>query len=53
MQIDIVPRLFEAVGPNAGIHTIEGLPLVGLPLGAHHPHVAAGSSARSTSSSRR
>jgi exopolysaccharide biosynthesis polyprenyl glycosylphosphotransferase len=31
MQIDIVPRLFEAVGPNAGIHSIEGLPLMGLP----------------------
>jgi exopolysaccharide biosynthesis polyprenyl glycosylphosphotransferase len=31
MQIDIVPRLFEAVGPNAGIHSLEGLPLMGLP----------------------
>jgi exopolysaccharide biosynthesis polyprenyl glycosylphosphotransferase len=31
IQIDIVPRLFEAVGPSADIHTIEGLPLVGLP----------------------
>jgi exopolysaccharide biosynthesis polyprenyl glycosylphosphotransferase len=31
MQIDIVPRLFEAVGPNAEIHAIEGLPLMGLP----------------------
>ncbi len=31
LQIDIVPRLFEAVGPNAGIHSIEGLPLMGLP----------------------
>jgi exopolysaccharide biosynthesis polyprenyl glycosylphosphotransferase len=31
VQIDIVPRLFELVGPRVGIHTVEGLPLVGLP----------------------
>jgi len=31
VQVDIVPRLYEAVGPNATIHTIEGLPLLGLP----------------------
>jgi len=31
VQIDVVPRLFEIVGPNFGIHTVEGLPLVGLP----------------------
>jgi lipopolysaccharide/colanic/teichoic acid biosynthesis glycosyltransferase len=31
VQIDIVPRLFEAIGPNVSIHTLEGLPLVGLP----------------------
>jgi exopolysaccharide biosynthesis polyprenyl glycosylphosphotransferase len=31
VQIDIVPRLFEVVGPQAAIHTIEGIPLVGLP----------------------
>ncbi len=31
VQIDIVPRLFELLGPNVGIHTIEGIPLVGLP----------------------
>ena len=31
VQIDIVPRLFEVVGANAGIHTVEGLPLLGLP----------------------
>src|SRR5207248_5284427 len=31
VQIDIVPRLFEVVGPHAGIHTVEGIPLVGLP----------------------
>jgi exopolysaccharide biosynthesis polyprenyl glycosylphosphotransferase len=31
LQVDIVPRLFELVGPRVGVHTIEGLPLVGLP----------------------
>jgi exopolysaccharide biosynthesis polyprenyl glycosylphosphotransferase len=31
VQIDVVPRLFEIVGPKADIHTFEGLPLVGLP----------------------
>ena len=32
VHVDIVPRLFDVVGPGAIIHTIEGLPLVGLPL---------------------
>lgn len=31
LQVDVVPRLFELVGPRVAIHTIEGLPLVGLP----------------------
>src|SRR4051794_23594279 len=31
LQIDIVPRVFEVVGPRVGIHTVEGIPLVGLP----------------------
>jgi exopolysaccharide biosynthesis polyprenyl glycosylphosphotransferase len=31
IQIDVVPRLFDIVGPKVGIHTVEGLPLVGLP----------------------
>lgn len=31
VQIDLVPRLFEVVGPSVGIHTVEGLPLVSLP----------------------
>jgi exopolysaccharide biosynthesis polyprenyl glycosylphosphotransferase len=31
VQIDIVPRMFEIVGTNVGVHTVEGLPLVGLP----------------------
>jgi exopolysaccharide biosynthesis polyprenyl glycosylphosphotransferase len=31
VQIDIVPRFFDVVGPGLGIHTVEGLPLIGLP----------------------
>src|SRR6266566_4837534 len=31
VQVDIVPRFFEVVGPNVGIHTVEGIPLLGLP----------------------
>jgi exopolysaccharide biosynthesis polyprenyl glycosylphosphotransferase len=31
VQIDVVPRLFDLVGPKAEIYTLEGLPLVGLP----------------------
>jgi exopolysaccharide biosynthesis polyprenyl glycosylphosphotransferase len=31
VQIDVVPRLFEAVGPGVGLHSVEGIPLVGLP----------------------
>jgi exopolysaccharide biosynthesis polyprenyl glycosylphosphotransferase len=31
VQLDLVPRLFEIVGPRVGIHTVEGLPLIGLP----------------------
>jgi exopolysaccharide biosynthesis polyprenyl glycosylphosphotransferase len=31
VQIDIVPRLFELVGPKVEMHSIEALPLVGLP----------------------
>jgi exopolysaccharide biosynthesis polyprenyl glycosylphosphotransferase len=31
IQIDIVPHLFELVGPRASIHSVEGLPLLGLP----------------------
>ena len=31
VQIDIVPRLFEILGTNARLHTVEGLPLLGLP----------------------
>jgi exopolysaccharide biosynthesis polyprenyl glycosylphosphotransferase len=31
VQVDIVPRLFETVGPNTALHTIEGIPLIALP----------------------
>jgi exopolysaccharide biosynthesis polyprenyl glycosylphosphotransferase len=31
VQIDVVPRLFEFVNPRVTIHTVEGLPLLGLP----------------------
>ncbi len=31
VQIDLVPRLFEAVVPKVEIHTVEALPLLGLP----------------------
>jgi exopolysaccharide biosynthesis polyprenyl glycosylphosphotransferase len=31
LQIDIVPRLYELVGPRVAVHTVEGFPLVGLP----------------------
>ena len=30
LQIDVVPRLFEIVGPKADIHAFEGLSVVGL-----------------------
>jgi exopolysaccharide biosynthesis polyprenyl glycosylphosphotransferase len=30
VQIDIVPRFFELVPPGAGVHAVEGLPLIGL-----------------------
>lgn len=32
IQIDIVPRLYEVVGPNVDVHTVESLPLVALPV---------------------
>jgi exopolysaccharide biosynthesis polyprenyl glycosylphosphotransferase len=31
LQVDIVPRLFEVVSPGTTIHSVEGIPLVGLP----------------------
>ena len=31
VQIDIVPRFFDVVGPGMAVHSVEGLPLLGLP----------------------
>jgi exopolysaccharide biosynthesis polyprenyl glycosylphosphotransferase len=31
IQVDIVPRLFEIIGPAMQIHSIEGVPIVSLP----------------------
>jgi exopolysaccharide biosynthesis polyprenyl glycosylphosphotransferase len=31
VQIDVIPRLFEIISPGVEIHTVEGLPLIGLP----------------------
>ena len=31
IQVDVVPRLFELVGPSVKIDTLEGLPLIELP----------------------
>ena len=31
VQIDLVPRLFELVGPRVTVHAVEGLSLLGLP----------------------
>ena len=31
VQVDVVPRLFEVLGPETTIHGAEGIPLLGLP----------------------
>jgi exopolysaccharide biosynthesis polyprenyl glycosylphosphotransferase len=31
VQVDVVPRLFELVSPKVSVHSVEGLPLVGVP----------------------
>lgn len=31
IQVDVVPRFFDILGPGAQFHAIEGLPLIGLP----------------------
>jgi exopolysaccharide biosynthesis polyprenyl glycosylphosphotransferase len=36
VQIDIVPRLFEVIGPRTRFHSIDGIPLMSLPL----PHLS-------------
>lgn len=31
VQVDIVPRMFEIIGPSAMFHTVEGVPIIGVP----------------------
>ncbi len=37
VQIDIVPRLFEAIGPHVTVHEVEGIALVALPTAKRFP----------------
>jgi len=37
VHVDIVPRLFDSLGPRATIHTIAGFPLVNLPQASLDP----------------
>jgi len=37
VQIDIVPRLFEVIGPHVAVHTVEGVALVALPTAKRFP----------------
>jgi exopolysaccharide biosynthesis polyprenyl glycosylphosphotransferase len=41
VQIDIVPRLYEGVGPHTKLYTVETLPLLGLPTIKRFPASAA------------
>ena len=31
VQIDVVPRLYDVIGPKINLHAVEALPLIGLP----------------------
>ena len=31
VQVDVVPRFFEVIGPKADVHSIEGMAVIGLP----------------------
>ena len=31
IQVDVVPRLFEVIGPRVDVHAVEGVSLIGLP----------------------
>jgi exopolysaccharide biosynthesis polyprenyl glycosylphosphotransferase len=31
VQVDVLPRLFEVIGPKIEVHAVEGVPLIGLP----------------------
>ena len=37
VQVDIVPRLYELVGPHVKVHSVESLPLVALPTVKRFP----------------
>ena len=37
VQVDIVPRLFEAIGPHVAMHSVESTPLIGLPTPKRFP----------------
>jgi exopolysaccharide biosynthesis polyprenyl glycosylphosphotransferase len=37
VQIDVVPRLFEGVGPYVKLYTVEGMPILGLPTVKRFP----------------
>jgi exopolysaccharide biosynthesis polyprenyl glycosylphosphotransferase len=37
VQIDIVPRLFELVGPSVEMHSVEGVPLLGVVANRWNP----------------
>lgn len=39
IQIDLVPRLFELIGPRLSVHSAEGLTLLGLPP-VRHPRTS-------------
>jgi len=37
VQVDIVPRLFETLGPHVKMHTVEGVPMIALPTAKRFP----------------
>ncbi len=37
VQVDIVPRLFDVVGPHVKVHSVEGVPLIALPTAKRFP----------------
>jgi exopolysaccharide biosynthesis polyprenyl glycosylphosphotransferase len=37
VQVDIVPRLFEGIGPHVKVHSLEGVPLITLPIPKRFP----------------
>ena len=39
VQVDIVPRLFETLGPGVYVHSLEGLPIVGIPKPVSYTHL--------------